>query len=248
MTRIRYLERAPITEALLDFRVSVSKQLDATTFLDFKEFLGDRYPKVEERRGAQAAIEFGPGKPLAAHTKDLGLQGFFFRSGDGLNIAQFRIDGFTFNRLKPYTSWEQIIPEALRLWKLYAEKASPEYVSRLALRYINHLNVPLPIEDFSQYLTSHPIVPPDLPQFISSFLTWIVLHESESGLAANVTQALKKGLDPNGVTVILDIDAYKTGEFDPHGAEVGEVLAGLHGFKNSIFFGSLTEAALRSYE
>ena len=248
MIRIRHLERAPITEALIDFRVSVSKQLDAATFLEFKEFLGDRYPKVEERRGAQAAIEFGPGKPLAAHTKDLGLQGFFFRSGDGLNIAQFRVDGFTFNRLKPYTRWEEIFPEALRLWKLFIEKVTPEYVSRLALRYINHLNIPLPIEDFAQYLTLPPVVPPELPQHVSSFLTRVVLHESESGLAANVTQALEQGLDPKSVTIILDIDAYKTGEFDPHGAEVAEVLEALHGFKNRIFFGSLTEAALRLYE
>ena len=248
MARIRHLERAPITEALIDIRVSVAKQFDATIFLDLKESLRDRYPNVEERRGAEAAIEFGPGKPLAARTRDLGLQGFFFKSGDGLNITQFRVDGFTFNRLRPYTSWEQIIPEALSLWKLYAEKVSPEYVSRLILRYINHLNIPLPIEDFSQYLTSRPIVPPDLPQFITSFLTRVVLYEPESGLAANVTQALEKGLDPNSVSVILDIDAYKTGEFDPHGAEIAEVLEALHRFKNRVFFSSLTEAALRSYE
>ena len=121
-------------------------------------------------------------------------------------------------------------------------------MSRLALRYINRLNIPLPIEDFSLYLTSPPVIPPDLPQEVSSFLTRVVLHESTVSLAANITQALEQGLDPNSVTVILDIDAYKTGEFDPHGAEIAEVLEALHHFKNRVFFSSLTEAALRLYE
>ena len=239
MARIRHLTRAPITEALIDFRVSAPKEFDATKFLALKKQLGDRYPNVQERRGAEAAIEFGPGK-FSTHTEDLGLHGYFFKSADGLNIAQFRVDGFTFNRLKPYTSWEQIFPEALSLWKLYTERVSPECVSRLALRYINHLNIRLPIEDFSQYLTSPPVVPPELPQEISSFLTRVVLHEPELSLAANVTQALEKGLDPNSVAVILDIDANKVGEFDPHGEEISQVLEALHVFKNRIFFSRLT--------
>ena len=134
------------------------------------------------------------------------------------------------------------------MWRSYTATVSPEYVSRLALRYINRLNIPLPVEDFSLHLTSPPVIPPDLPQEISSFLTRVVFHESKLGLAATITQALEQGLDPNSVTVILDIDAYKTGEFDPHGAEIAEVLEALHGFKNRVFFSSLTEAALGVYE
>lgn len=247
MAHARHLKRAPITEAIIDLRVSALKEFDSRRFLTLKEHLRDRYPNVQEARGAEAGFELAPGK-VATHARDLGLQGFFFKSDDGVNIAQFRVDGFTFNRLAPYTSWEEVFPEAIRLWKLYSETASPEYVSRLALRYINRLTIPVPIEDFSQYLTSPPMVPRNLPQVISSFLTRVVLHEPESQLAANVTQALEEGLDPKSVGVILDIDAYKVGEFDPRGAEIAQVLAELHDFKNTIFFGSVTEAALRFYE
>jgi len=247
MAHARHLKRAPITEAIIDFRVTVPKEFDGTKVLTLKEQLSEQYPTVQEMRGAEAGIELGVGK-LAAHARDLGLRGILFKSADGMNIAQFRVDGFTFNRLKPYTSWEQAFPEALRLWKLYVERIWPAYASRLALRYINRLRIPLPMEDFSQYLTSPPVVPPDLPQGISSFLTRVVLTDPELGLAANVTQAMEGGLDPNSVTVILDIDVYKVGEFDPQGVEVCQVLEALHTFKNRIFFGSLTELALRDYE
>ncbi len=47
----------------------------------------------------------------------------FSKTPDRLNVAQFRRDGFTFNRLRPYTKWEEIRPEALRLWQLYTAKA-----------------------------------------------------------------------------------------------------------------------------
>jgi uncharacterized protein (TIGR04255 family) len=247
MAHARHLKRAPITEAIIDFRVAVPKEFDPARFLTLKDQLGDHYPSIQEMRGAEAGIELGAGK-LATHARDLGPRGFLFKSADGLNIAQFRVDGFTLNRLKPYTSWEQVFPEARRLWKLYVERISPESVSRLALRYINHLRIPLPMEDFSQYLTSPPVVPPDLPQAISRFLTRVALLDPESGLEANVTQVMEGGLDPNSVTVILDIDAYKVGEFDPHGADASQVLEVLHVFKNRIFFGSLTDLALREYE
>ncbi|HLE80105.1 MAG TPA: TIGR04255 family protein [Dehalococcoidia bacterium] len=247
MARIRHLKRAPITEALIDFRVNVPKEFSPALVSDLKEHLRDRYPKVEERRLAESAIQIAPGR-LATSTRELGFRGLIFKSADELDIAQFRIDGFTYNRLKPYTSWEQVFPEASRLWELYGEKLAPEYVSRLALRYINHLSIPLPIKDFSQYLTSPPVVPDDLPQAISSFLTRVVLQDPGSDLAANLTQALEPGLDANSVTIILDIDAYKLGEFDPRGPEIVRVLEALHGFKNTIFFGSLTEATLRLYE
>ena len=248
MARIRPLKRAPITEAIIDLRVNVPKEVVPEIFSDLKERLRDSYPMIEERRTREAAIQLGPGPLLATSTRDLGFHGFFFKSTEGLNIAQFRVDGFTFNRLKPYTSWEQIFPEASRLWKLYTEKLSPEFASRLALRYINHLTIPVPIEDFSSYLTSPPVVSPELPQDIRSFLTRIVLHEPKSDLAANVTQALETGLDPNTVTILLDIDAYRAGEFDPRGDEIPRVLEALHDFKNAVFFGSLTEAALRFCE
>ncbi len=43
--------------------------------------------------------------------RDEGIQGYFYKSDDGKNIARFRKDGFTFSRLKPYTDWESVLVE-----------------------------------------------------------------------------------------------------------------------------------------
>jgi uncharacterized protein (TIGR04255 family) len=248
MARKRYLKNAPITEALIDFRVASKKDLSVESFSSLKSILSNKYPIIEERRGFETQLAIEKGASPKTSFKDLGIHGYFFKTQDKLNIVQFRVDGFTFNKLRPYTSWEEILPEALRLWKIYRDVASPESVSRLAVRYINHISIPLPVKDFSEYLISPPIVPPELPQTIGGFLMRLVIHDQNMEIAANTTQALEKGLDQNSITIIFDIDAFKIGEFNPDSDEINNVLGMLRNFKNDIFFCSLTEKTVEAYE
>lgn len=194
-----------------------------------------------------ARIEIAGGKTADPEATDLGFYGLFFKSEDGRRIAQFRGDGFTFNHLKPYSSWEQIAPEALRLWDLYVQTLQPEMVTRLALRYINRLDIPSPAK-LGEYLTAPPIIPPTLPQELSSFLTQVVIHEPGAELAANISQTLDQSIEDSEAAVILDIDAYRFVELDPYDHQIQETLSLLHEFKNAIFFESVTETALKEYE
>src|SRR5207237_10376483 len=90
--------------------------------------------------------------------------------------------------LKPYTRWEQVFGEAKRLWKIYRSAAGAEEVSRIALRYINRISLPLPITDFATYLTAPPAIPPGAPQVITSFLFRAVLLEPQSGVITNLME------------------------------------------------------------
>ncbi|MGH7774406.1 MAG: TIGR04255 family protein [Candidatus Binatia bacterium] len=247
----RHLQNAPITEAIIDFRVKAHPELRAEEFAGVKDQIVTRLPKVEERRGLQAQFELlkakgePPGPPLV---QDLGLQGYFFRSQDEKIIAQFRIDGFTFNRLRPYTSWEDIFPQAMELWRLYLKVAKPVEVVRLAVRYINHIPLPPGAQKFEDYLRASPVIPPELPQYTSSFLTRVTIHNPDDDVAAHVTQALQPTSDAQRLTVILDIDAYKEAQFSPEDPAIEHTFRQLRVFKNLIFFNSLTDEALRQFE
>ncbi len=247
MASPRHLDHAPITEAIIDFRVKLPKDFEVEQLATLKDKLRDRYPKVEEHRLVRGIFELKAGRP-ASRSADLGLRGFLFRSGDLLSVAQFTIDGFTFSRLRPYTSWEDIFPEARKLWSLYVETASPEFITRVAARYINHLNVPSPTKDFSQYLNAPPTIPPDLPKDMNSFLTRIVIHEPKLKVAANITQALEPGKEPGQIVIILDIDVYKKQEFEINDQTLWSTFADLRNLKNQIFFSSITEETARLFE
>lgn len=244
----RYLPNAPITEAIVDIQAKPSETFQVDRFVRLTSELRERYPTVQQRRAGRAELQIKDDR-LSTTATEPALVGYFFKSEDQLNVAQFRVDGFTFNRLRPYASWELIFPEAMKLWRLYFRIADPKLVTRIALRYINHLRLPLPIDDFERYLTAPPMVPQGLPQRLSGFLTRVVIHDPERGLAANVTQALElRVTDPDHVTVIIDIDAYKRSDFEPNAPGIERTFQVLHDFKNDIFFKSITEETARLFE
>jgi hypothetical protein len=99
MPHSRHLENAPIVEAIIDLRVKARQGLRAEEFAGVKTQLEDRFPKMEERRSLEAGFEVRLGGSHASSLRDLGLYGYFFRAEDEKTITQFRVDGFTFNRL-----------------------------------------------------------------------------------------------------------------------------------------------------
>jgi uncharacterized protein (TIGR04255 family) len=104
---------------------------------------------VDEYRGLQATFGMIQGRGRPPVVQDLGFQGYFWKTSDEKTIVQFRVDGFTFNRLRPYTSWTELFPQALDLWHLYSRVSRPEVITRLAVRYINRIPLPAGVTDFS---------------------------------------------------------------------------------------------------
>src|SRR5437763_560177 len=104
MSEFPHLSKAPIVEAMIDFRVRLQADFDVGRFKALHSQFQTQYPNVEEKKLVEHYFEQMQGKEPVHNVKDHGVHGFFFRSPDNANIVQFRRDGFTFNRLEPYTS------------------------------------------------------------------------------------------------------------------------------------------------
>ena len=245
MTKYPHLTNAPITEALIDFRVKLSTEFEVKNIDLLYESISELYPEKQEQRLSE--IQFKPDQEELVKTSAAKIIGYRYISPDKRQIVQARIDGFTFSRLKPYVKWEQLRDEAYRLWQYYKKITAPESITRVALRYINNLNIPMPIKDFSDYLKAPPIVPEELPQEVPSFLTRIVIKEPDLGVHAIITQALERIVN-DVAPIILDIDVFK---YQPEGIEEKEawdLIERLRDFKNDIFFSSITERLLEMYK
>ncbi len=241
--RPRHLRRAPITEALIDFRVQPAEGLSTRKLEEAARRIEKDYPTRAALKTVHAKLELGRGVVTPDFKQD--EVGVLVKSPDEKTQAQFRFNGFTLNRLEPYTSWEEIYPETKRLWRLYVEVAQPLAVVRLAARYINRLKLPLPVADLRDYLIEPPRIPGDLPQAVLAFLTRLVIHDSTLKQSAIVTQSSEPNpLDPEHATVLLDIDAFKEVTLKPaQQDQIDSALGDLHEFKNNIFFGSITQRA-----
>ena len=244
----RHLNNAPITEAILDIRLKLPTNVKSSTFLSLHPQIAQRYPGKQERRRWEGQIVIAGSQAPKTKSTVGEVDGYLFRSADDKQIIQFRLDGFTFNRMRPYENWESFRDEARRLWNVYIEAVSPEQISRIALRYINHLLIPGPTVNFEDYLAAGPVVPEKLPQGVSSFLTRIVIYEPDTKASAIITHALEKVIKPDIIPIILDLDVIKESPFEVNYQQMWETFEKLRDFKNRIFFESVTEKALELFQ
>lgn len=245
MVKQRHLSNAPIVEAIIDFRVKLPSGFDVRELSSLRKDLADKYPNVEERRLLTGSIKIQDDKPVVESVEEKGISGYRFTSKDGKEVAQFRLDGFTFSRLPPYTKWEHIIKEAKRLWQLYFIKATPQVVDRIAVHYINRFDIHLP-GDFEDYLIASPILPKALPQELKEFLTRLVVYEKD--LTASIIQTLVGGSKPAHNGIILDISVFKESVEGIIDEDIWSTFDRLREFKNRIFFELITEKTVRMFE
>ena len=249
MAKERYLSRAPIVEAVFDVRAKTQAGFDAQKFLEVHGELAEAYPQKKEMTHVEFGLLQAAGKPPEQHYKDMGRVGYRFTSADNLQIAQFRVDGFTFSRLAPYTHWEQLFEEACRLWKVYERVAPLEEATRIAVRYINRLPLAANrIQDFSPFLTAPPPVPKGLNVDIDQFVSRVTVSDPASSLMAHIIQMVQPGPMEEIIPVILDIDAFEPGPFAPKADVLWPRFPALRSFKNKLFFSSLTEEAIVPFE
>lgn len=245
------LKNAPITEALIDLRVNLPEDFDVEKFLSLKEKLSS-YPDVKPRAFFEAVIDFvdKPEHQATTHNPIHKVDGYFFQSTDKKKVVQFRKDGFTFSQLKPYTQWSDLLNNTKDLWSVYVSEygSIARDVTRIAVRYINHIKIPLPIGDFKEYFTVPPDVPKEVPQAVRGFFSRVSVYDDKQKLNANITQALQSLTDPDFVNIILDIDVFKIGSFGVNSSDIWEVTEQLCALKNKIFYGSITERTERLFE
>ena len=238
------LRNAPITEALLDIRVKLPPDISLKWLERFQDSMRERYPAKRVRTSGQISVKMGKGGEPPVVQQSGGPDGYLFTSQDGKQIVQARLDGFTFNRLKPYESWQALRDEARELWRGYVRTASPEAVTRIALRYINRIEIPLPMRDFKDYILTTPEIAPQLPQGLNSFLMRLVIQEPKMQAYAIVTQTMEP-IDSTSskLPLIFDIDVFRNESFEIDSSAMWSAFEILREFKNTIFFNSITDRA-----
>lgn len=240
-----HLDNAPIREALIDIQVTLPADITVDKLDKIPALLLKKYPDKKQRRRLQGKIDFGQGnEAITTSTTDYGIDGYLFLSKDKKSIFQFRLDGFSYNVLKPYKKWETFRDEGKRLWNSFNQLYKPTKIDKIGLRYINVLDFPLPLSDFSEYLIAPPVIPNAIPQGLSNFLIRLEIPFNEFGVMATITQGLIPASNPNVATVIFDIDVFKTRSYEIEDySKIWEDFEKFREIKNQIFFESLTKKA-----
>lgn len=239
-----HLSRAPIVEAVIDYRILPQEQVSADLFAELGPVVGEAYDQRVPMRSFEARLGLR-GQALEATQTESEI-GWMYKSSRASAVAQFRRDGFTFNKLEKYSTWHEVFGEAERLWRVYVEAAHPVELSRVAVRYINRLKLPGPA-DLREYFEAPPTLPASMRQTISEFLVRLVINDDTRSASAVVTLALERSIEPV-LPVIFDIDAFRDVSLAPDDESIREIFGRLRGLKNEIFFAWLTDRAVEMYE
>ena len=237
---VRHYSRAPITEAIVDLKVILPDNFAIERFLEIQARVRDRFPTSEPIHVGSLAIQAGPEIQVDASRQH---SGFLFRSKDGLRIFQATLQGFTFNRLAPYNSWEEFSNDARNLWEIYKDICKPAFVTRAAVRYINRIDIPVegPIK-LQDYLKTAPDIASGLPQKnLSSFFMQLQIPQEDLNCMLVINETLALPPSPGFISVIFDIDLFRQQAWQSDDEDIWDFLTQLRERKNQVFRESITE-------
>lgn len=241
MGQIETFRNPPIVEAILAFEYSYLDDL-ITSANNFYEVIRKSYPDREELNIPLAATLTRSGQSLG--TPKTKPSGFRFTSPDGLQAVQVTRRSLSIHRLQPYIDWEHFAAISQDIWREFVSYFGPDYITEIRLRYLNRLDIPLPFNELSDYVTMCPKIPADIEVGFSGYLLRLTLADASIPARATVTQrAAVAPVDQGTLPVVFDIDVFREGEFELSDKVIWNAIGSLRDYKNRLFFGSITESA-----
>lgn len=244
------LPKAPIVEAALGIQARALGTWDQETVAGRIKDALPEYAHLQSHNRVIQATRFDGQQIPHATMQNLGWMGFRIMSDSKPHVAQFNRDGFVFSRLQPYINWETFIHEALRLWSVYSEMATPTQVERLHLRYVNRIDLPLGNMKFEEYIDPAPRPPRDMSLPFYGFLHQDVLGVPGTDYSINITRTVQTPQEPSsqGLGLILDISVMTMQPFEQTLDAMNRRLPEMRWLKNEVFYGSITPKALELFK
>ncbi|MCF7676168.1 MAG: TIGR04255 family protein [Akkermansiaceae bacterium] len=209
------------------------------------EAFGTRYPIRREQFIQQAGVDMKPDSEPKFFASQ-GLSAFQFVSEDEKEVVQIRVGGFSYNRMAPYTSFDDYLPEISRCWDEFCRLASPVQIRKIGLRYINRILIPLDGGriNLAEYLKVSPNLPDGAGLQFAGFFHQHQAGDPATGTIANIILASQPNED-TFLPLLLDIEVFKSERLPPAPLlDWSSQIQSLRDLNNHIFKHSLTETCL----
>lgn len=245
VSNLSRLKHPPIVEAVVDFDCDMPVNFDLASLQEtLAGALSSTYPQKQLIHQVGFKFQVNPTNPSS--TAEQALDALRFRNEEGNQIVQYRRTGFSFNRISPYTSFDDHLLEIKERWMQFVELAKPVVLRTLRLRYINSLNIPIVSGevDIVRYLNGAAVLQGNGIASGEYLLQLNVTDESK--LLEGVVVSNLQASSGSHVPVVIDI-AVQRGldcELDDMRTIV-ESLNSLREFKNKIFASMITEECWR---
>jgi uncharacterized protein (TIGR04255 family) len=236
----RHYDHAPITEAVIAIGCELPTEIRLEDLLKVHEPLKSDYPKRAEQFTVQFHIDAAEAQGKVGPPEVVGYQ---FASEDGKRLVRVTLNEFAFSQLAPYDRWETLRAEARRVWDVYDSLLHPRRITRVAVRYINRIDIPDTGTgvDLDIYFRTAPKIAPELPQSMKTYFVRLEIPFREPGGLLIITETVVPPVSPSVLSAVLDLDAIvQNVALDVEGA--WRTIEELRDEKNAAFEACITDA------
>lgn len=237
---LRY-KKAPILEAVLEFRWSPAKSLgDLKAILASPAF--DNFEEPTPRVQIDAAVNIDA-NAFSHQQRQLGFEAAL---RDGSEIVFLEEQKFVFVQRAPYDRWEHYSQRALALLASVVSALEVSEFSRVGLRFVNRIDIPNPDGpeiNTDEYVTIKFDGPRHDRGIIEEFQMRVVKPTEKDGIHYALVLATTASPLPDNSAILLDIDVFTRRSVPASGEKLIRTLDEMRGEKNDIFEECLTDKA-----
>jgi uncharacterized protein (TIGR04255 family) len=172
--------------------------------------------------------------------------GFQLTSLDQANIVSLNKDRLATSRAAPYEGWNRLRAQAEKNWRSVIKSLGVTPISRIGVRYVNRLDIPLKgstTVNLDEYL--HFV--PKIDSFSAHPMTEFVYLVTRSTELENWSARLVTSLVPppliDHISLGFDIDVFRTDAIPIDNAQLWSIVDEARSVKNSIFEMYITDRA-----
>lgn len=237
--------RPPITEAVIDIRIAHT--VNDVEQKKVVEHLKRNYPHFLPMQAINLSID-ATGSQFGIQQN---MQGYRLSSDDQTDVALVMPQGIATARLAPYLGWPALFDRAREAWNVWRQETPRHPVSRIGIRYINRIDVPVkdrPVIEVENFLTLYPRVPPGSVRPMFGYVMEVGGPAASRNWTATIRSArVLQPPIPNHMSLLLDIDVFRTDEIPQRDDSLWDLIDKARDIKNGIFESCITDDSRRLF-
>jgi len=157
-------KQPPITEAVIEFRFAAPVEASdiAKVSADFASLYPLQHPAVDFR----VHVNLTSGPQSQDTVQRIETHGSRLSTEDQAQIFLIWPTNFVFSQLSPYPGWNVFFERFQRDWTIWKKALGYRKITRIGMRYINRIDIPVtegPVIQHEDYLNIYPHLPTEFP-------------------------------------------------------------------------------------
>lgn len=228
-------DHPPITEAVIAINFKSAIRFEDLTIISKK--YQKEYPQSQAISNVSFTVDVddqGSAVPTPKNTQN--QKGWRLSSGDVTEILVMWPQSFTISQLAPYVGWDKFLERFVRDWKKFKRHAGQMEISRIGVRYINRIDIPVNdgIIEHEKYLNVFPKLPSSLTP-LHAFAVQSALKLPDIGCDLLINSAAVPSPVLNCASFMLDLDIFKAADLPQSDQGIYNLLGEIRNKKNKVF-------------